>query len=89
MARLHTGRRKVLAAYRSYHGATHGAIALTGESRRWPSEPAMPGVVHFWGPYLYRTAFSATTDAEEGERALAHLVGGGSVCTVNLFEGVA
>src|SRR6478752_5402536 len=39
MARLHTGRHKVLAAYRSYHGATAGSIALTGEPRRWPSEP--------------------------------------------------
>ncbi len=73
MARLHTGRHKVLAAYRSYHGATGGAITLTGEPRRWPSEPGLAGVVHFWGPYLYRSAFHATTEAEEGERALAHL----------------
>lgn len=73
MARLHTGRHKVLAAYRSYHGATAGAIALTGEPRRWPSEPGQPGVVHFWGPYRYRSAFHATTEAEEGARALAHL----------------
>ena len=55
MARLHTGRHKVLAAYRSYHGATAGAIALTGDPRRWPSEPGMTGVVHFWGPYPYRS----------------------------------
>jgi taurine--2-oxoglutarate transaminase len=73
MARLHTGRHKVLAAYRSYHGATAGAIALTGDPRRWASEPGMPGVVHYWGPYLYRSAFHATTEAEECERALAHL----------------
>ena len=73
MARLHTGRHKVLAQYRSYHGATAGAIALTGEPRRWASEPAMPGVVHFLGPYLYRSSFHATTDAEECERALRHL----------------
>ena len=50
MARLHTGRHKVLAAYRSYHGATAGAIALTGDPRRWPSEPGMPGIVRYWGP---------------------------------------
>jgi taurine--2-oxoglutarate transaminase len=73
MARHHTGRHKVLAAYRSYHGATAGAVALTGESRRWGSEPSAPGVVHFWGPYLYRSEFSATTPEEESERALTHL----------------
>ena len=73
MARGHTGRHKVLTTYRSYHGSTHGAIALTGEPRRWGSEPAVPGVVHFMGPYLYRSSFGATTPEEEGERALAHL----------------
>jgi len=73
MARLHTGRHKVLAQYRSYHGATSGAMALTGDPRRWGSEPAMPGVVHFMGPYLYRSSFHATTEAEECERALRHL----------------
>jgi taurine---2-oxoglutarate transaminase len=73
MARLHTGRHKVLAAYRSYHGATTGSITLTGDPRRWPSEPAAPGIVHFWGPYAYRSAFFAQDEAEESERALAHL----------------
>ncbi len=73
MARLHTGRHKVLAAYRSYHGATAAAITLTGEPRRWPSEPGAPGVVHFFGPYTYRSAFHAADDAEECARALEHL----------------
>jgi taurine--2-oxoglutarate transaminase len=73
MARLHTGRHKVMAAYRSYHGATAGAIALTGDPRRWSSEPSIPGVVRYFGPYLYRSAFHATTEAEECERALQHL----------------
>ncbi|HET9022867.1 MAG TPA: aspartate aminotransferase family protein [Ornithinibacter sp.] len=73
MARLHTGRHKVLTAYRSYHGATNGSITATGDPRRWPSEPGMPGIVHFWGPYLYRSAFHATTEQEECERALQHL----------------
>ncbi|MCU1356671.1 MAG: putative aminotransferase [Acidimicrobiales bacterium] len=73
MARLHTGRHKVLAMYRSYHGATAGSITLTGDPRRWPSEPGLPGVVHFWGPYPYRSAFGTTTDADETERALVHL----------------
>ncbi len=73
LARLHTGRAKILSAYRSYHGATTGAIALTGDPRRWPNEPAMGSVVHFFGPYLYRSAFSAQNLEEEAERALQHL----------------
>ena len=73
MARLHTGRHKVLTTYRSYHGATAGAIMLTGDPRRWASEPGMSGVVHFWGPYLYRSAFHAQTEQEETDRALQHL----------------
>lgn len=73
MAKLHTGRHKVMATYRSYHGATAGAIALTGDPRRWPSEPSLPGVVHFWGPYPYRSAFGSRSPEEETERALQHL----------------
>ena len=73
MSRLHTGRHKVLAAYRSYHGATAGAISLTGDPRRWGAEPALSGVVHFWGPYPYRSAFHSETAEQEGERALQHL----------------
>ena len=73
MARLHTGRHKVLAHYRSYHGATGGSITLTGEPRRWPSEPGLSGVVHFSGPYPYRSSFGSVTPEQETERALAHL----------------
>ncbi|MEO7070099.1 MAG: aspartate aminotransferase family protein, partial [Nostocoides sp.] len=73
MARLHTGRQKVLATYRSYHGATAGSIAMTGDPRRWGSEPSAPGVKHFWGPYAYRSAFHSENAAQEGERALEHL----------------
>lgn len=73
MARLHTGRHKVLSTYRSYHGATATAIALTGEPRRWPSEPGSTGVVHFFGPYPYRSAFHSTSPEQECERALEHL----------------
>jgi taurine---2-oxoglutarate transaminase len=73
MARIHTGRHKVLTAYRSYHGATAGAITLTGEPRRWGSEPGTSGAVKFWGPYPYRTAFHSTSPEQETERALAHL----------------
>jgi taurine--2-oxoglutarate transaminase len=57
MARMYTGRYKIMARYRSYHGATYGAIALTGDYRRLPVEPVMPGVVHFLDPYCYRCPF--------------------------------
>lgn len=73
IARHHTGRLKVLSAYRSYHGATAGAISLTGDPRRWGAEPGMPGTVRFWGPYPYRSAFHADSPTQECERALAHL----------------
>jgi len=62
MARFYTGRNKILARYRSYHGATHGAIALTGDYRRLPVEPAMPGVVHFLDPFCYRCPFGWTRE---------------------------
>jgi taurine---2-oxoglutarate transaminase len=72
MARLHTGKDKILTTYRSYHGSTGAAINATGDPRRFPNEFAI-GHVHFWGPYLYRSAFWATTEAEECARALEHL----------------
>ena len=51
IARLVTGRHKIMARYRSYHGATTGAMTLTGDPRRWPNEPALAGVVHVLDPY--------------------------------------
>ncbi len=54
VARWVTGRQKVIARYRSYHGATAGAITLTGDPRRWFAEPGIPGVVHMLDPYTYR-----------------------------------
>ncbi|MFF3557405.1 aminotransferase class III-fold pyridoxal phosphate-dependent enzyme [Streptomyces tsukubensis] len=73
MARLHTGRPKILAAYRSYHGGTHTAVNVTGDPRRWASDTGTAGVVHFWTPFLYRSPFHAVTEAEECARALKHL----------------
>ncbi|EFV13700.1 aspartate aminotransferase family protein [Segniliparus rugosus] len=73
IARRFTGRDKILAAYRSYHGAGGQTIGLTGEARRWANEPTGVNVSRFFGPYLYRSVFGATTEAEESERALAHL----------------
>lgn len=73
MARLHTGRHKILSLYRSYHGNTAAAIVATGDPRRWPNELGVAGHVHAFGPYLYRSSFRSTTPEEEAERALDHL----------------
>jgi len=51
IARMFTGRHKIIARYRSYHGATAGSISLTGDPRRWAAEPGIPGVVHVLDPY--------------------------------------
>jgi taurine--2-oxoglutarate transaminase len=72
LSRLHTGKHKILSTYRSYHGNTGAAINATGDPRRLPNEFSH-GHVHFWGPYLYRTSFWATNEAEECARALEHL----------------
>ncbi|MEU0653351.1 aminotransferase class III-fold pyridoxal phosphate-dependent enzyme [Streptomyces albogriseolus] len=73
MARLHTGRPKVLSAYRSYHGGTQQAVNVTGDPRRWASDSGTAGVVHFWAPFLYRSRFYAETEEQECARALEHL----------------
>lgn len=62
LARLYTGRHKIIARYRSYHGATYGAIALSGDPRRLPVEPAIPGVIHVLDPYCYRCPFGWTLE---------------------------
>ncbi|MET3174644.1 UNVERIFIED_ORG: taurine--2-oxoglutarate transaminase [Arthrobacter sp. UYCu721] len=72
MARLHTGRDKVISRYRSYHGNTGSAIVATGDWRRIPNEYAR-GHVHVFGPYLYRSEFWAETPEQETERSLHHL----------------
>jgi taurine--2-oxoglutarate transaminase len=54
LARWYTGRHKIVARYRSYHGATAGAITLTGDPRRWAAEPGISGVVRMFDPYTYR-----------------------------------
>ena len=80
LVRLHTNRHKVLSFYRSYHGNTGAAITSTGDPRRWPNEYSY-GHVHFFGPYLYRSAFWAQNEEEECKRALEHLE------QVIIFEG--
>lgn len=73
MARAITGRHKVFSAYRSFHGSAPGAGTLTGENRRWPNEPGIPGVVRFFAPNPYRSPFHTSDAAEETKRALEHL----------------
>ncbi len=73
MSRMITGRNKVLASYRSFHGSAPGAGSLTGEDRRWANEPGMSGVVHFFAPYPYRSPFFTDDPAVETQRALDHL----------------
>lgn len=73
MARLHTGRYKVLSAYRSYHGGSQLAVNVTGDPRRFTNDDPAEGVVHFMPAYPYRSYFDATTEADETDRALRHL----------------
>ena len=64
IARMFTGRPKVLSRYRSYHGSTFGAGSLTGEPRRQPLEPGVPGFVKFFDPYVYRDDLPFKTEEE-------------------------
>src|SRR3954470_2308175 len=65
IARMVTGRQKIMSRYRSYHGATLGAISLTGDPRRWANEPGIPGVVRFFDPYKYRSHLWREGDSDE------------------------
>ena len=71
LARLVTGRTKIIARYRSYHGATNGAVTLTGDPRRWAVEPGMPGVVRMFDPT--RTAAPPATRTRARSAARPHL----------------
>lgn len=72
MARVHTGKHKVLSAHRSYHGNTGTAINATGDPRRWPNEYSTQHI-RFFGPHFYRSAFWSDSPEQESERALDHL----------------
>ncbi len=65
MARHFTGRHKIIARYRSYHGATSGAMTLTGDHRRWANEPGIPGVIHIFDPYKYRSQLYQEGDSDQ------------------------
>ncbi|OUS00786.1 aspartate aminotransferase family protein [Flavobacteriales bacterium 33_180_T64] len=74
LARIYTGRHKIITHYRAYHGATYGAISASGDPRRFPVDSqAMPGIVHVENPYAYRCPWNSNSIEECGERALAHL----------------
>jgi taurine--2-oxoglutarate transaminase len=68
MARLYTGRHKILTQWRSFHGQTQGAMTAGGDSRRWANEPGIPGVVHFLNADPYRSIFG-----NDAQKALAHI----------------
>jgi taurine--2-oxoglutarate transaminase len=63
IARLFTGRDKIITRYRSYHGATMGAMTASGDPRRWPVEPGIPGVVRAFDPYCYRCPFGQEVES--------------------------
>jgi taurine--2-oxoglutarate transaminase len=82
LARWVTGRQKVVARYRSYHGATAGAAALTGDPRRWPAEPAVPGVVRMFDPYPYRCSAGHVYD-RHGAHAFDPAAGHADDCAIS------
>ncbi len=73
MARMFTGRNKVFSRYRSYHGSSFGAGNLTGEPRRYPLEPGIPGFVKFFDPYIYREPIEFKSEEEATNYYLAKL----------------
>ena len=73
IARLFTGRNKVFSRYRSYHGSSFGAGNLTGEPRRYPLEPGIPGFIKFFDPYIYREAIEFQSEEEATQYYLTKL----------------
>jgi taurine--2-oxoglutarate transaminase len=74
LARIYTGKHKIITHYRSYHGATYGAISAGGDPRKFPVDSqAMPNVVHVENPYAFRCPWDSNSVEQCGERALAHL----------------
>jgi len=60
MAKAYTGRSKIISRWRSFHGATYGALSITGDPRRLPNEPGIPGIIRVWDPFCYRCFFGKT-----------------------------
>ena len=74
MARLVTGRQKVMTRYRSYHGATFGAMSAGGDPRRLANEPGVPWIVRMFDPYAYRSPIYRHCTPEQGDQALVDLI---------------
>jgi len=93
IARQFTGKQKIISRYRSYHGASAGAIALTGDPRRWPTEPGMAGVVKVLDPYCYRCPFgreypSCSLQCAEHVREVMMYEGAKDYVAAMIVEGV-
>ena len=73
IARMYTGRKKIFSRYRSYHGSSFGAGNLTGEPRRYPLEPGIPGFVKFFDPYIYREPIEFKSEEEATKYYLTKL----------------
>lgn len=93
MARLYTGRHKILTRYRSYHGATYGAMSAGGDGRRHANEPGIPGIVRLPDPYAYRSPVYQGRTQDEGDAIMADMVEeivimeGPEHCAAILIEG--
>jgi taurine--2-oxoglutarate transaminase len=92
MARLYTGRNKIITRYRSYHGATMGSMTASGDPRRWPVEPGIPGVVRVFDPYCYRCPFGQKVDTCRREcvshiEEIIQMEGADSIAAI-LVEGI-
>lgn len=74
LARLYTGRQKVFSRYRSYHGATFGALTAGGDPRGTANEPGVPWIIHMHGPHPYRSPIYRGRSEEEGEEVLGDLI---------------
>ncbi len=92
-ARLYTGRQKILARYRAYHGATFASMMAGGDPRRLPNEPGVPWIVHIPDPYSYRSPYYRGRTVDEGEAVLGDMIeeivqfeGPGSIAAI-LLEG--
>lgn len=70
IARLYTGRQKIVTRYRAYHGATFGAMSAGGDPRRLPNEPGVPWIVRVHDPYGYRSPLYRERSQDEGDQAL-------------------
>ena len=92
IARMYTGRNKIITRYRSYHGATMGSMTASGDPRRWPVEPGVPGVVRVFDPYCYRCPFGQRVESCHREcishiEEIIHMEGPDTIAAI-LVEGI-